>query len=114
MSPNPAVLSCPHCGQSLLPFSLPDEAAFESPFQLACFNDDCPYYVRGWTWMEEQFGVKSSYRCRIDPATGRSSPVPVWSPSALRDRILEADVGVAPCDDADANPAQIQETRNEP
>ena len=29
--------------------------------------DDCPYYLRGWEWMERQYGVKSSYRYRFDP-----------------------------------------------
>jgi hypothetical protein len=45
--------------------------------------------------MEERFGVKSSYRYRIDPATGEASPLAVWSPQALRSRILEADIDVS-------------------
>jgi hypothetical protein len=41
--------------------------------------------------MEEHYGVRASYRFRIDPATGKDSPLAVWSPTALRDRIVEAD-----------------------
>jgi hypothetical protein len=76
----------------LMPFELPAEGGWDAPFHMACFNDDCPYYVRGWEWMEERYGVKSSYRYRFDPATGKSSPIAVWSPQALRDRILDAEV----------------------
>ncbi len=82
--------TCPHCGAPLARFELP-EAGFDHSFDLACFNDDCPYYVRGWTWMEEQFGVRSSYRYRIDAQNGRASPLAVWSSTALRSRILEED-----------------------
>jgi hypothetical protein len=42
--------------------------------------------------MEERYGVKSSYRYRLDPVSGEASPVAVWSPDALKDRILDADV----------------------
>jgi hypothetical protein len=108
------VPSCPNCGQPLSPLTLPEETAWEAPFQLVCFNDDCPYYVRGWAWMEAQFGVKASYRCRVDPTTGQASPLPVWSPNALRDRIIEADVDVALSDGADVNPVQVGEGRTEP
>ena len=83
---------CPHCGQLLDRFSLPDEGGWDGTFQLACFNDDCPYFVRGWVWMDEHYGVRSSYRYRLDPASGQASPVPVWSRTALRDRIIEDDV----------------------
>lgn len=94
--------TCPHCGADLRPLTLP-EAAGWGELQLACFNDDCPYYRRGWTWMEEQFGVKSSYRYRIDCESGVATPLPVWSPTALKDRLLEADVEVtpAPCGGCD-------------
>ena len=85
---------CPHCEQPLVPFSLPDAGGWDSPFHLACFNDDCSYYRRGWEWMETQYGVKSSYRYRLDPASGVASPLPVWSPTAIRDRILDAEVAM--------------------
>jgi hypothetical protein len=86
---------CPHCDATLQPFELPDNTGWQTDFHVACFNDDCPYYLRGWTWMEERFGVKSSYRYRVDPATGKASPLAVWSPQALRSRILEADIDVS-------------------
>jgi len=74
--------TCPHCGARLAPLELP-EVFFEHAHDLACFNDDCPYYVRGWAWMEQQFGVRRSYRYRIDAQTGHASPLAVWAP---RDR----------------------------
>jgi hypothetical protein len=83
---------CPHCSQPLTPFCLPEDGGWDGRFQLACFNDDCPYFARGWVWMEAQYGVRSSYRYRLDPASGQASPIPVWSRTALRDRIIEDDV----------------------
>jgi hypothetical protein len=69
----------------------PGEAAPEGAFDRACFNDACPYYVRGWTWMEQQYGVSVSYRYRIDSQNGAESPIPVWSPNALRSSLLPAE-----------------------
>ena len=86
---------CPHCDASLQAFQLPDNTGWQSDFHVACFNDECPYYLRGWEWMEQRYGVKSSYRFRIDPATGKASPLGVWSSEALRSRILEAEVTVS-------------------
>ncbi|HLA77066.1 MAG TPA: hypothetical protein VJU18_05735 [Vicinamibacteria bacterium] len=83
---------CPHCAQPLLAFALPDNGGWDTPFHAACFNDDCPYFRRGREWMEAQYGVKVSYRFRLDPSSGRSSPLAVWSPQALRDRILDAEI----------------------
>jgi hypothetical protein len=82
---------------------VPEEGGWESPFHLACFNDDCGYFVRGWEWMEQQYGVKSSYRYRLDPATGQASPLAVWSRQALKDRILDAEVSAeSPADTPDS------------
>ncbi|MGD8898105.1 MAG: hypothetical protein PVJ73_18895 [Acidobacteriota bacterium] len=83
---------CPHCGAPLQAFTVPEEGGWDSTFHVACFNDECPYFVRGWQRMEDNYGVKVSYRYRIDPANGQDSPLAVWSRDALKDRILDADV----------------------
>jgi hypothetical protein len=42
--------------------------------------------------MQANYEVRCSYRFRlVDPASGASSPLPVWSNSALRDRIVGRD-----------------------
>ena len=66
----------------------PQVTSWDGEFQWVCFNDECPYYVRGWEWMKSQFNVAASYRYRLEPGTGESGPLPVWSPSALRSSIL--------------------------
>jgi hypothetical protein len=68
--------TCPHCGAPLTPLGIP-EALFAYAHDRACFNDDCPYFVRGWDWMERQYGVRASYRYRIDGETGHASPMAV-------------------------------------
>ncbi len=79
--------TCPHCQSPLVRVEL-NELVCDHPWDLVCFNDECPYYVRGWTWMEQQYGVHASYRYRVDGQNGFETPVPVWSPEALRSSIL--------------------------
>lgn len=81
-------LCCPHCGDALRPFSVPEQTNWGGGVQWACFNDECPYYQEGWKWMWEQYAVKASYRYRVvDPRKGKSSPLAVWSKTAVLDRI---------------------------
>lgn len=80
--------NCPHCEGRLQSFEVPNEAGCDELFQLACFNDDCPYYREGWDWMWSQYAVKASYRHRVDVATGKASPIPVWTPEALVKRVV--------------------------
>lgn len=82
--------TCPHCGATLSRLGL-DELTFGHPYDLVCFDDECPYFLRGWMWMEQQYGVRASYRYRVDAASGSESPIPVWSFEALRDGILPGD-----------------------
>ena len=83
---------CPHCGEPLQAFAVPEEGGWDSEFHVACFNDDCSYFARGWQRMEDTYGARVSYRYRVDPATGQASPLAVWSRDALKDRILDAEV----------------------
>jgi hypothetical protein len=39
--------------------------------------------------MKEQYNHHSSYRYAVNPTTGASLPLPVWSASATREMIME-------------------------
>ena len=82
---------CPHCGSRLKKWLVPNEATWDEEFFYVCFNDDCPYYQKGWAWMKQQYNQQASYRFMINPTTGNSSQIPVWSDSATREMIVEDD-----------------------
>ena len=79
---------CPHCMKPIRRWANPQLVCWSGEYQYVCFNDECPYFQRGWDWMESHFHVKASYRHRVDPVTGESGPLPVWSREALRDHII--------------------------
>lgn len=87
----PALRSCPHCEERMLKWYTPPDLSWGTPFQYVCFNDECKYYVKGWQWLEKRYNKKASYRHRFNPFGGDSGPVPVWSPGALRGRIMKDD-----------------------
>lgn len=91
MADDDNALLCPHCGHRLSRWQCPPQTCWEAEFQYVCFNDDCPYFVKGWQWMQEKFAVKSSYRHRYNPATGEIGPLPVWSYDALKSSIVPED-----------------------
>jgi|WetSurMetagenome_2_1015567.scaffolds.fasta_scaffold24263_3 hypothetical protein len=92
MTAEPTTPLCPHCGHPLRPFQLPENSGWDGQIHFACFDDDCGYFRRGWSWMFDNYGVRASYRYRIDPVSGTESPLPVWSKDAIKDRILDAEV----------------------
>ena len=81
--------TCTHCGSPLKKWRVPDESSWEEEFFFVCFNDDCSYYRSGWDWMKEQYNQHASYRLMINPTTGATAPLPVWSDSATREMIVE-------------------------
>jgi hypothetical protein len=83
--------TCPHCGSRLKKWLVPAEATWSEEFFYVCFNDDCSYYKEGWVWMQEQYSQNASYRYTLNPATGASMQIPVWSATATREMIVEED-----------------------
>ena len=80
---------CSHCDAEMQKWKTPSQSTWSAPFHWVCFNDECPYFIRGWDWMMESQKVKASYRYRLDPETGASGPLPVWSYKAHRDQIID-------------------------
>jgi len=80
---------CPYCGGSLNRWAIPEGSTWTSEFQYVCFNDECSYFNRGWNWMTQQYGVRVSYRYRLDPTTGKGGSLLVWSNMALRSGIIQ-------------------------
>jgi len=82
---------CPYCHQPLSRMRTPPLTSWETPFLFVCFNDECSYFTRSAAWMKSQFNVNAMYRHRLDPSTGETGPLPVWSADAMKDAILRDD-----------------------
>ena len=80
---------CPHCGEPMKRWEIPDNLPFDEPWHYVCFNDDCAYFQKGWQWMAEQYGRPCSYRHRQTPDGHESGPLATWSKEALRDGIMD-------------------------
>lgn len=84
-----AIFVCPHCGKEMDKWTIPAASSWDAEFHYVCFNDECVYFVTGWQWMREKYQANASYRHCVDPATGCSRPLPVWSADALKDQIIK-------------------------
>ena len=85
-------LSCPYCGEKLRKWAVPENpfaCTWDNDFMYICFNDECPYYVRGWDVMYRDGNRGVSYRLMYNPEKDRCLPVPVPTPKALQDGIID-------------------------
>jgi hypothetical protein len=76
-----------------LKWLVPEGATWNEEFFFVCFNDDCTYFIEGWTWMKQQYNQNASYRYMVNPATGASAMLPVWSNDAIREMIVDDEEG---------------------
>lgn len=87
-----STLQCPYCGEKMNKWEVPDnpfEVTWDNDFMYICFNDRCPYYVRGWDHMSREGNRGVSYRLMYHPEKDVCMPIPVPSPKALRESIIE-------------------------
>lgn len=82
---------CPHCGSEFQRWATPEAGTWDEQWHWVCFNDDCSYYKKGWAYMATNYNQRASYRFRLNPVSGATGPLPVWSPTALKDSILPDD-----------------------
>ena len=84
-------LECPYCGQKMKKWAVPQTpfTTWENEYMYVCFNDACPYFVRGWDTMNKQGNRGFSYRCMFDPIREKCHPIPVPTVNALKEGIVE-------------------------
>jgi SAM-dependent methyltransferase len=83
---------CPYCGEKLKKWAVPDNPfsqTWDNEFMYICFNDDCPYFVRGWDRMYRDTNQGMSYRLMYNPERDYCTPIPVPTAKALRECIVE-------------------------
>lgn len=86
-------LQCPHCGERMKKWRIPQTpfTEWDNEFMYICFNDACPYLLRGWSVMESQGNRGFSYRMMYHPERDVLMPVPVPNLRALKESIVEED-----------------------
>lgn len=86
-------LCCPYCRERMSKWLVPVNpfaCTWDNEFMYICFNDSCDYYTRGWEFMAQE-GHAGSYRLMYNPEKDICHPVPVPSPKALREGIMDED-----------------------
>ncbi|MBF0608523.1 MAG: hypothetical protein SFH39_13395 [Candidatus Magnetobacterium sp. LHC-1] len=86
--------NCPYCGQKMKKtetprFNLSDGLGWCTPYLYVCFNDECSFYVQGWTQIMNNYGKVASYRCIYYPETGDMDTICVYTSDGLRGQIIE-------------------------
>jgi SAM-dependent methyltransferase len=82
---------CPHCGKGLLKWTVPQSpfTEWDVDFMYVCFNDECPYLVRGWDVMNRQGNRGLSYRFAYNSYRDQCLSIPVPNLHALKEGIID-------------------------
>ncbi len=83
--------ACPYCAERLSKWEVPQTpfTEWDQEHMYICFNDRCPYLLRGWRAMAEQGNSGFSYRLMFNPGNRRCLPMPVPNLKALRENIVD-------------------------
>lgn len=83
-------LLCPYCEAKMSRWAVPQTmfTTWPNEFMYICFNDECPYTLKGREAMA-RMGNAGSYRLMYDPLQDCCQPVPVLNRQALRDGIMD-------------------------
>jgi len=83
-------MCCPHCDQRLAKWAVPQTpfTEYDVDFLYVCFNDRCPYLVRGWESMTGQGNLGFSHRFMYMRERDACGNLPVPSLKALRESIV--------------------------
>jgi hypothetical protein len=84
-------LCCPYCGERMKKWAVPQTpfTQWAEEFFYICFNDVCPYLVRGWKTMQEQGNFGFSHRTMYIRERNVFNAIPVQSLKDLHDDIVD-------------------------
>lgn len=82
---------CPHCSTPLRKWQVPANpfVEWDAEFMYICFDDQCPYFMRGWNAMYRDGGRGLSHRFMYDAIHDRCLSIPVLTINALKDGIVD-------------------------
>ncbi len=83
--------TCPHCGSGLKKWRFPVSpfSNWDIEFVYICFNDSCPYLLRGWAVMRAQGNSGTSYRYAYEPVRKTPLVLPIHTLHDLKNGIVE-------------------------
>jgi len=85
---------CPHCSGDLKLCHAPsvhvgDGLGWGSEFLFVCLNDECPLFIKGWDYIENQYGHVGSYRYMEIPNSKESYNMMVVGKDAFTGSIVD-------------------------
>lgn len=88
--------TCPHCKEELKlchapPVHVGDGLGWGSEYLFICLNDECPLFVKGWKYIEDQYGHVGSYRYMEIPNSKETYNMMVAGNNAFKGSIVDVE-----------------------